>query len=295
VTWETGASLVEYGLRRANELGVSVTGEGDFEKDYRDYINLAYWDIVGEFPWQWAQKYPPWTFTTFGAHRTTGTLISRNVIRVDSTPVTHDLWGCKLVFESDGIVVRAGQGSIGNQVNIASDYPHATAAGNIVIYRDDHWPTYPRWLSDIAMPLHLQNMRTGRQLELLPYDLFLAKFGANTMFGEPRCYSFITGAIVLGPSPGEPEMFELWHTYFPPALDFSNSSATDTPIVPMHIRWCIADRALFYLLTDMDDGKATLAVANSSERLKEEKNRESVKMAPQWWIPRQYRLARGRF
>jgi hypothetical protein len=292
VTWETGASLVEYGLRRANELGVSVTGEGDFEKDYRDYINLAYWDIVGEFPWQWAYKYPPLTFTTSKVHRTTGTLISKNVIQVASTPPPwQDIWGFKVMFESDGIVVRAGQGSLGGHVNVMSDYPHDTASGNVVIFADEYWP----WPTDIALPIRLQNMRTGRQLELLSHDLFLERFGTNTAFGMPRCYTFAWGKVLIGPMPEQPEMFEFWYTYFPPALDFSNSYATDTPIVPMHIRWCIADRALFYLLTDMDDGKAALAVANSSERLKEEKNRESIKIAPQWWIPRRFRLARGRF
>ena len=289
MTWETGASLVDYGLRRANELGVTVTGEGDFEKDYRDYINLAYWDIVGEFPWLWANKYPPYNFTTDAAIYTAGELISPYVVGV-SVVTAQTLTGRKLVFQNDGIVMRILSQS-GQNVTLSTKYPKAAANGSLLIYQDEY-----QLPSDVMLPLKIQSLSNGGQIELTPQDLFIAQYGTNAVGGTPTNYTHITSShIQLGRWPPEQQAYELWYTYVPPALDFSNSGATDTPILPLHIRWTIADRALFYLLTDMDDTKAALAVANSSERLKEEKNRQSVRMAPQWWIPRQFRLARGRF
>ena len=289
MTWETGASLVDYGLRRANELGVTVTGEGDFEKDYRDYINLAYWDIVGEFPWLWANKYPPYNFTTSAAITASGTLASRYVVTIDiASP--EDLTGWKLIFQNDGIVMRIASQS-GANLTLATQYPKTTAGGALTIYKDEY-----QLPLDVMLPLKLQSLSNGGQVDLVPQDLFIAQFGRNESGGTPTSYTHITSdRIQLGRWPPEQDVFELWYTYVPPALDFSNSGATDTPIMPLYLRWTIADRALFYLLTDMDDNKAALAVANSSERLKEEKNRQSVRMAPQWWIPRQFRLARGRF
>lgn len=285
MSWETGYALVQYGLRRANEL--SIEQNQDFVPDLKDYVNLAYWDIVGEFPWLWAIKYPPFQLTTRRTIKTQiVTVEGSSIVTLGADP--GDILGTKLLLEGDGLPMRVLAQS-GAVITTAAPYPRSMN-GPGYIYQDEY--EIP---DDNLIPLELKSMARGYGVDPLTHDLFNAKFGLNTASSRPKAYTSLTDSVIqIAPWPMESETFELWYTYRPPALDFSNSAATDTPIVPLHLRWIIPDRALFYLLTDMEDAKAQLIIANSSTRLTQEKDRHAAKWRPQFWIPRQFRVARGR-
>lgn len=285
MTWENGLSIVEYGLRRANEL--KIEQNTDFVADYKDYVNLAYWDIVGEFPWLWAMKYPPYTIATVplitvAASTTAGS--PSVTLGADPGPVA----GRKLVVEPDNVPIRILSNS-GGVVTLATSYPTSTA-GNGMIYQDEYQVP-----GDVLLPTMLKSLASGGEIEPLTQDLFNASYGRNVGNGKVQSYTYLTEKMIqLGPWPSQLELLELWYVYLPPALDFSGAAATDTPIVPIHIRWIIADRALFYLLTDMEDDKGAVILQNASLRLNQERDRHAAMWRPRFWIPQKFRLARNR-
>lgn len=286
MTWETGLSIVEYGLRRANEL--KIDQNDDFVADYKDYCNLAYWDIIGEFPWLWAMKYPPYQLTTMAPIAVSGATVAGSVtVTLAADPGV--VAGCKLVFESDGIPMRI-LSSVGAVLTLAAGYPIDNASVTGFIYKDEY--AIP---ADVVLPTMLKRLASGGEIEPLTNDLFTASYGRNITGGNPQSYTYLTEGIVqLGRWPMTVEVLELWYVYLPPALDFSGSAATDTPIVPINLRWIISDRALFYLLTDMEDQKGEVIIKNASARLIQEKDRHAARWRPRFWIPQKFRVARNR-
>ena len=285
MTWENGLSIAEYGLRRANEL--KIEQNTDFVADYKDYVNLAYWDIVGEFPWLWAVKYPPYAIATVPpmtvAASTTAGLASVT-LGADPGPVA----GRKLVMESDGVPIRI-LSNIGGVLTLVTPYPTSTAGVGMIFQDEYPVPT------DILIPLMLKSLSSGGEVEPLTQDLFNASYGRNTGSGKIQSYTYLTEKMVqIAPWSPQIELLELWYTYLPPALDFSGAAATDTPIVPLNLRWIIADRALFYLLTDMEDDKGALIIQNASVRLHQEYDRHAARWRPKFWIPQKFRIVRNR-
>jgi hypothetical protein len=286
LTWETGQSLLEYGLRRANEL--SVEQNDDFVGDLKDYLNLAYWDIIGEFPWLWAMKYPPYQLTTVVPITVSG-VASAGSPTVTLSADPGSVVGRKFIMEADGVPLRI-VGQTGASLMLATAYPVDNSGGIGMIYKDEY--AIP---GDIAIAVLLKSLRTGAEVEPTTNDVFDVSYGRNMMSGSPKNYTYLSdGIIQLGRWPASVEILELRYVYIPPAMDFSGAVATDTPIIPLHIRWIVVDRALFYLLTDMEDPKATLMVSNSSARLAQEKDRMAAKWRPRFWIPSQFRIGRSR-
>jgi len=286
MTWENGLSIAEYGLRRANEL--KIEQNDDFVADYKDYVNLAYWDIVGEFPWLWAMKYPPYQLSTVAPIVVGGATVAGSAtVTLGADPGV--VAGYKFVTENDGIPLRIVS-NLGAVLTLAAPYPISNASFTGMIYRDE----YPI-PSDVLMPVMLKRLASGGEIDPLTGDLFGASYGRNIASGSPQSYTYLTeGVIQIGRWPTIVEVLELWYTYLPPALDFSGSVATDTPILPLNLRWIIADRALFYLLTDMEDQKGEVIIKNASARLHQEKDRHAARWRPRFWIPQKFRMARNR-
>lgn len=285
MSWETGLAIAEYGLRRANEL--KIDQNDDFVADYKDYVNLAYWDIVGEFPWLWAMKYPPYQLTTVAMLTMSGSVVAGSptlTLTADPGPVV----GRKVVMDADGVPIRIAA-QLGAVLTLGAPYP-IDSSGPGRIFQDEY--TVP---TDVLMPTMLKSLSSGGEIDPLTQDLFNSSFKRNIDSGSPQAYTYLTnGVIQLGRWPASVQLLELWYVYLPPALDFSGAVATDTPLVPINLRWIVADRALLYLLTDMEDGKGEMIIKNSSARLNQEKDRHAAMWRPRFWIPQKFRVARHR-
>lgn len=282
--YDTGKDILEDVLFRAGELGV---GKGsDFEAAAKRYVHRAYWDIVGEFPWLWAVKQPPLQFSTVKKLDVTVTVTEGSVAATLGADPGVSVAGRKLVLERDGIPIRISA-SAGTSLTLAAGYPGKSATSVDADIFQDEYDTDP----DILMPISLKDVESGENVDIVSAEYLDGLYPKHGIDGSPVLAAFVTTSILrLYPSPDSLRVLELRYTFRPAALDFTGLAATDTPIVPIDYRWTIADRALFFAMSDIEDTRAQDVLVLSAARLGELRSRQLAMARPRVWFSAKHRV-----
>lgn len=284
---DTGYEILRHVLFRAGELDV---GKGsDFEDAAKRYILLAYWDIVGSFPWLWAMRYPPLSVITTASIDVVAT-VTKGSVTVTLASDPGSVGGRKLCLNNDDIPIRIVSNA-GAVLTLAAGYPGDSGSSlDGIIFQDEYVLA-----TDILLPTVLKPLGSNTDITIISKNEINGRFPKPTS-GDIRTITrkyaaFITDSVIrLQPWPEDLTLLEFEYVQRPSELDFSDNAATDTPIMPVDIRWTIADVGLSYLLDDMGDDRADKVVVKAYARLTEERGRQTTKIKPRLWLPKGSRL-----
>jgi hypothetical protein len=277
--YDTGKDIVEDMLSRAGELRL---GAAELSEEAKRYANRGYFNVIRQFQWLWAERYPPLVIATPRPQRVMVDVRTGSAaIDADTVVAVHA--GAKIVLDRDGIPFRilAG-GASPNVAVIGVPYPFESADDLPGYIYKDEFNT-----PDVLVASRIKNIsQPYRHIDIVGYEEMDERMPLGIPFGPISMASYYhEDWLRLGKAPENPEVLELHCTVRPPPLDFSGSLVTDVPILPVDERWLVADYGLYFLMVDHGDDRAGEVAQIAAGRVAEIKDRQIAKMSPRIYLP----------
>jgi hypothetical protein len=278
--YDTGKDIVEDMLSRAGELQLDFA---ELSEEAKRYANRGYFTIIKQFPWLFAEGYPPMSIMTAPKMKLTVTVEQGATIIQTDLPVPNE-YGYRIVVENEPVPFRVvpDPSQALNTVIIPVPYPFSSGENvSAFLYRDEYLTP------NVMIGNRLKNIsRPHSQIAIVGYEEFDVSIPTGPSFGAISMATYYNEEYLkIGLVPEGPELLELHYSKRPPRLDFSGDGVTDTPILPPDERWMIADYGLYFLMKDHGDDRADSVAQVAAGRVLEIKDRQISKMSPRMFLP----------
>jgi hypothetical protein len=284
--YDTGRDIVEDMLSRAGELNFAVA---ELSEEAKRYANRAYFTIVRQFPWLFAEGYPPLSMMTTEAIKVSITVEQGSTVMTTDTPSPNE-YGYRIFVEDNNVPFRVvPDTSIPiNHAKLPVPYPFSGGENlSGYLYKDEYFTP------DVLIASRIKNMsRPNTHISIVGYEELDSTMPLSIPFGTISKASFYSEEYIrLAMIPEKPELLEIHYSKRPPKLNFTGSFTTDMPILPHDERWMIADFGLYFLMKDHGDDRADDVAAIAAGRIAELKDRQLAKMSPRIYLPSSFNIA----
>ena len=281
--YDTGKDIVEDMLGRAGELRLS---QAELSEEAKRYANRGYFNIIRQFQWLWAERYPPHTIATPRPQKFIGS-VQEGSSSITANIVVAVHQGAKIVIERDGIPFRIlSIGQSPNEAVIPVPYPYDSATDLPgYIFKDEFYTP------DVLVASRIKNLsKPWAHIDIVGYEEMDATMPSGIPFGSiSKASYYAEDWLRLAMAPENPEVLEVFCTSRPPPLDFTGGP-TDIPILPVDERWLIADYGLYFLMVDHGDDRAGEVAQVAAGRVAEVKDRQIAKMSPRIYLPEAFSI-----
>jgi hypothetical protein len=284
--YDTGRDIVEDMLSRAGELNFAVA---ELSEEAKRYANRGYFTIIRQFPWLFAEGYPPLSIVTTESVKISITVAQNSTLIETDLPVPNE-YGYRIVVQDNNVPFRVVPDETIpiNHVKLPVPYPFS-GGENLpgYLYRDEYFTP------DVLIASRIKNIsRPNTHISVVGYEELDATMPLSIPFGTISKASYYSEDYVrLAMIPEKPELLEIHYSKRPAKLDFTGSFTTDVPIMPFDERWMIADYALYFLMKDHGDDRADSVASIASGRIAEIKDRQLAKMSPRIFLPSAFNIA----
>lgn len=244
--YDTGSDILSDILTRASE---PTNGTSDYEAAAKRYIQQAYWDIYSWARWGWNLKYPPGVFQTVDKATGTATVTKGSATVTLGASIATSMAGRKFQIDNEGVAYRVSTHTAGT-ATLTLDVVYTEASGSaqaFTIYQDEY--QLATGANGVIKPYRFwYRNRPDTEIRILTAQ----DQGRQLRYGSVYVYdiALITNDRVrVRPWPEEAKTIEYDYSERQSALTF-DSTANDTPAIPVDDRVVIAYLALAWLETD---------------------------------------------
>lgn len=249
LTYTYGQDILIDVLERASEY-TELTGANvsDYLTSIKRFINQAYIDFLGLYPWPFALKDPPGVIATDAVVSGTATFTKGSAIVTATATISPSMTDRKIYAESDGVPYRISSHTDGSTIiTLDSPFTSTTTSATFYIYQDEY-----TLASDCLKPWWMwfrDNPQDVIHFDSLHYLQATYATPHQTSLGPVKVAYIKNNKIRFSSYSTDSKTIEYDYTYDPGDLDFSGSGSVDTPIIPLRYRHFIADIALSKLQT----------------------------------------------
>lgn len=282
---DTGRSILQSVLERANELGV---GASDLEGLAKQSIQVAYINLIASYPWSFARKQPPAVLSVEPEASGTVTVTSGQAQATLLVAPAVSYAGRKMRFAGDLSPYRVLSHAAG-QTTLTLDSAYIGSSGAVSFSAvKDEYDLDASFLAPVSQEEFFLDLASGNFLSWRHTAEGLADAGIPGDAGDPTSVLLIGArAVRLSPPPESARRYEYRFIYHPGELTFDGSTSTDVPIiVPEEHRIILVMYGVSNLLVDSDDDRASVFIQAAESVRKDMLGLENRKVPrPRRYVP----------